>query len=97
MIDRLVLAAVNRGLFPPADFAPVEGKQGLYLTAPALRHFLQHYEDWMKKEAPKETPWRKALRIQAESFVRALRDSTPWQPFTWKSAPLSCATSSVTT
>jgi CRISPR-associated protein Cas1 len=102
--DRFVLGMVNRRAFAAADFLHVDGKEGVYLTAEGLRRFIEGYEGWMTKEkaGPGVGGWRGRLRLEAEGFVRVVRDGGEWGAFRWApegpgpAKEAGCSTTSVT-
>ncbi len=74
IVDRTVLAVVNRRVFGPEDFE--EGDAGgVFLTKDGLRRFLAAYEERLGGSAPKGLVggWRTAFREQVGRLVRAVR------------------------
>lgn len=74
LVDRLVLALVNRRVCGPDDFE--EGEDGGYrLTKEAFRRFLAAYEERLGGPTPQGTEggWRAVFREQVGRLVRAVR------------------------
>ena len=74
IVDRLVLALVNRRVFGPEDFE--EGEEGgVRLTNEAFRRFLTAYEERLRGPTPggREGGWRVIFRDQVGRLVRAVR------------------------
>lgn len=74
VVDRLVLALVNRRMFGPEDFE--EGEEGgVLLTKDALRRFLAAYEERLAGPTPQGTEggWRAVFRQQVGRLVQAVR------------------------
>lgn len=100
--DRFVLAALRQSLLSPNDFAPVEGG-GLLLSPPALRRFLEAYEQWMlaqprAKSAANRPSYRSLLRAEVRHYLAALRGHPPFSPYRFSpdSTTSPCAISSLT-
>ncbi|MDR7588022.1 MAG: CRISPR-associated endonuclease Cas1 [Armatimonadota bacterium] len=81
VVDRMVLALVNRRVFGPADFE--EGTEGgVFLTKDAFRRFLAAYEDRLGGSGPAsmEGNWRVAFREQVGRLVGAIRWGEAYEP-----------------
>ncbi len=80
IVDRLVLALVNRRVFAPEDFE--EGEDGGYrLSKEAFRRFLTAYEERLAGPTPGGTEggWRAVFREQVGRLVRAVRWGEPYE------------------
>lgn len=73
IVDRLVLALVNRRVFRPEDFE--EGEEGgVLLSKEGFRRFLQSYEERVSGPAPGGAGgWREVFREQVGRLVRTVR------------------------
>ena len=87
VIDRMVLTAVNRGMFTPDDFAEGGEENGWTLHPAALRRFLEEYERCMLAPMSQPATFRTALREELDRFARALRGTSPWTPFSFDPPP----------
>lgn len=74
VVDRTVLALVNRRVFRPEDFEERD-EGGVFLTKNALRRFLAAYEERLGGPAPQGQAggWRMVFREQVGRLVRAVR------------------------
>lgn len=74
VVDRLVLALVNRRVFGPEDFEERE-EGGFRMTKEAFRRFLAAYEERLGGPTPvgREGGWRVLFREQVDRLVRAVR------------------------
>lgn len=80
IVDRLVLALVNRRVFGPDDFEEGE-ERGVHLSKEGFRRFLQSYEERMGGSAPGGAgSWRELLREQVGRLVRVIRWGEPYEP-----------------
>ncbi len=80
VVDRLVLALVNRKVLSPQDFE--EGEEGgVLLTKDALRKFLTAYEERLAGPTPQGTQggWRTVFREQVGKLVQAVRWGQPYE------------------
>lgn len=80
VVDRLVLALVNRRVLGPQDFE--EGEEGgVRLTKEAFRRFLAAYEERIRGPAPggAEGGWRTVFRDQVGRLVRAVRGEAAYE------------------
>ncbi len=80
VVDRMVLALVNRRVFRPEDFE--EGEEGgVYLTKDGLRRFLAAYEERLAGPVPQgfSGGWRSVFREQVGRMVRAVRWGEPYE------------------
>jgi CRISPR-associated protein Cas1 len=81
LVDRLILALVNRRVFQPEDFE--ERDDGGVLLAPdALRRFVAAYEHRVRSAGPDEgaIPWREVFRAQVDLLVKAVRGEQEYTP-----------------
>lgn len=80
-VDRLVLALANRReLAPGRDFDQIDG--GIRLQPAARRRFLEAWESRMRAPATgAPTGLRDAIRQQARSLARSLREGAVYRPF----------------
>ncbi len=102
LVDRLVLTAVNKGMFEEGDFQPGGDREGLFLAPKPMRRFFAEYERWMialPAEGEKRThSFRDLLKVEAERFAATLREKREWVPFRFDQPEPeeTCDTSSVT-
>ena len=105
LVDRLVLTAVNKGMFEEGDFQRGGDREGLFLAPKPMRRFFAEYERWMiAPPAEGEKPahsFRDLLKAEAERFAASLRENRQWAPFRFDQPEPpepegSCDTSSVT-
>ena len=101
LADRLVLALFNKRVLTAADFVPGPGGKGRYLSAEAMKRYLESYEGWMLAE-PGRRSFRALLKAEVEELCRWLRGGVEaWTPLDWRAASAgeteeACDTSSVT-
>lgn len=81
VVDRLVIALVNRRVFGERDFEPGE-EGGIVLTAEGLRRYVAAYEERVRSAGPAAAggSWREAFRVQVDRMVRAVRWDQPYEP-----------------
>lgn len=80
LVDRMVLALVNRRSFGPEDFIRREEDGGVLLQPEALRRYLAAYEAFMRRPTRAGQTMRKLLEEQIRRLVRAILHGDPYQP-----------------
>ena len=84
VIDRLVIAACNRGKFTASDFEKIDGG-GCYFTADARKRYLKHFEAMMKKpiyarHSDKTKGFRQAIDVQVRKYAAYLEGGELYKP-----------------
>ncbi|MCC7495843.1 MAG: CRISPR-associated endonuclease Cas1 [Fimbriimonadaceae bacterium] len=82
--DRLTLHLVNHRRLGPRDFIPAP-TGGVQLTAPALKRYLQAYEESVHRSFAyqgRRLTLRQAFHQQANALRHAIRDGAPYTGFT---------------
>lgn len=91
VVDRLVLALVNRGVVAPSDFEPTQ-EGGIALKPEALRRFLTAYDRYMRRPVffrrppegvgkDRQVSYRELLDIQVRHFAHSVYEGTAYTPF----------------
>jgi CRISPR-associated protein Cas1 len=79
IVDRLVLALINRGTLTARDFQDPDTRQGVRLTPDGLRKMLSAYEKSMagvdRQEGSASAGWRHVLLAQLAAILDALNSS----------------------
>lgn len=89
VVDRLVVALLNRGQLDPADFVSEEGG-GWRLTDESRKRFLIAYQEAKQVDVQhplleQRIPWGRVPHIQAQLLARALRgDLDDYPPFAFR-------------
>lgn len=89
VVDRLVLALLNRGQLDPADFVSDEGG-GWKLQDEARKRFLVAYQEAKQVDVlhpllEQRIPWGRVPHVQAQLLARALRgDLDDYPPFVFR-------------
>jgi CRISPR-associated protein Cas1 len=86
VVDRLVVAACNQGLFKSKDFERAEDGAGVRMSAAAKKTLLRLYDSRLKTTIRNDntgvqTTYENHLRSQAAMLVRCLRGRSEYVPF----------------
>jgi len=90
LVDSLVVYLINARIFEPADFTPPDARKGVYLQPPALRRFLQHWEERLQTEVNHphtglKVSYRRCMELQVREYLACLMDErTDYRPMYWE-------------
>ncbi len=86
IVDSLVLRLVNKKTIKPSDFTRPDAAGGVYLTEPARRIFLKHFDQRITDETAHpdlqtRVSYRRAIQLQIQRYKRCLLQSTAYEAF----------------
>jgi hypothetical protein len=82
----MVMKLINKRILQPTDFSWPTMEGGVYLTDPARRVFLKHFEDRMSEKTSHpdlkgSVSYRRVIQLQVRRYVKALLGSSSYEPF----------------
>lgn len=86
IVDTLVIKLVNRKIISPTDFTYPNQDGGIYLTEPARRIFLKHFEARITEktshpDVQKQVTYRRVIQLQIQRYIKAVLGNVPYQTF----------------
>lgn len=86
VVDSLVLRLINQKIIRPTDFTWPKENQGVYLTNPARRIFLKHFEKRMTAtvthpDVKDPVSYRRVIHLQVQRYKRAVLSQSPYEAF----------------
>jgi len=86
IVDSLVIKLVNKKILSPTDFTYPNPSGGVYLTDPARRIFLKHFEARIceKTSYPdlkEQVSYRRVIQLQIQHYGKAVLGNQPYQTF----------------
>ncbi|MBE9101692.1 CRISPR-associated endonuclease Cas1 [Vacuolonema iberomarrocanum] len=86
VVDSLVLRLINQKIVRPTDFTWPKENQGVYLTNPARRVFLKHFEQRMTAtlthpDVKEPVSYRRVIHLQVQRYKRAVLGQVPYEAF----------------
>jgi len=86
LVDTLVLKLVNKKILRPTDFTWPKEDNGVYLTDPARRIFLRHFEQRITEaishpDVKEPVTYRRAIHLQVQRYKRTLLSDHPYEAF----------------
>jgi CRISP-associated protein Cas1 len=86
IVDTMVMKLINKRIVQPTDFSWPTMEGGVYLTDPARRIFLKHFEDRMSEKTSHpdlkgSVSYRRVIQLQVRRYVKALLGSSSYEPF----------------
>ncbi|MEO0537692.1 MAG: CRISPR-associated endonuclease Cas1 [Cyanobacteria bacterium P01_A01_bin.123] len=86
VVDSLVMRLVNQKIIRPTDFTWPKANQGVYLTGPARRVFLKHFEQRITEkvshpDVKESITYRRVIQLQIQCYKRALLGNQPYESF----------------
>jgi CRISPR-associated protein Cas1 len=86
IVDTLVMKLVNQKILRPTDFSWATEQGGIYLTHPARRVFLKHFEERICEtsthpDVQEPVSYRRMIQLQVQRYGRAVLGNAPYEPF----------------
>jgi len=86
LVDTLVMKLVNKKILSPTDFSYPNQSGGVYLTDPARRIFLKHFEARIcekttYRELKEQVSYRRVIQLQIQHYSKALLGNQPYRTF----------------
>jgi CRISPR-associated protein Cas1 len=86
IVDAFVMRLINQKIIRPSDFTWPKDNGGVYLTGPARRIFLKHFEQRITEAVShpdvKETvTYRRIIQLQVKRYQQALLGNQEYEPF----------------
>jgi CRISPR-associated protein Cas1 len=86
IVDTLVLKLINKKIIRPMDFTWPQDNNGVYLTNPARRVFLRHFEQRMTEsithpDVKEPVTYRRVIQLQVQRYKRAVLGNQPYEAF----------------
>jgi CRISPR-associated protein Cas1 len=86
IVDTLVIKLINQKILKPTDFTWPQPDGGIYLTDPARRVFLRHFEERISfkithPDIQDLVSYRRVIQLQIQRYKHCLFNGTPYQPF----------------
>jgi CRISPR-associated protein Cas1 len=86
VVDSLVLRLINTKTIRPTDFSWPKKNQGVYLTDPARRVFLKHFEQRMTQQishpdVKESVSYRRVVQLQIQRYKRSLIGNQVYEAF----------------
>ncbi len=86
IVDTLVMKLVNKKILSPTDFSYPNQAGGVYLTDPARRIFLKHFEARICEKTAypdlkEQVSYRRVIQLQIQQYGKALLGNQPYKTF----------------
>ncbi len=86
IVDTLVLKLINKKIIRPTDFTWPQENGGVYLTDPARRVFLRHFEQRITEsithpDVKDPVTYRRVIQLQVQRYKRAVLGNQPYEAF----------------
>ena len=86
IVDTLVLKLINKKIIRPTDFTWPQENNGVYLTDPARRVFLRHFEQRITEsithpDVKEPVTYRRVIQLQVQRYKRAVLGNQPYEAF----------------
>ncbi|WP_017302244.1 CRISPR-associated endonuclease Cas1 [Nodosilinea nodulosa] len=86
VVDALVMRLINQKIIRPTDFSWPKENNGVYLTDPARRVFLRHFEQRITEkvthpDVKEPVSYRRVIQLQVKRYKRAVLGNQPYKAF----------------
>ena len=86
IVDTLVLKLINKKIVRLEDFTYSQHNHSVYLTDPARRVFLRHFEQRLMElithpDLQEPVPYRRVIQLQVKRYKRAVLGNQPYEAF----------------
>jgi CRISPR-associated protein Cas1 len=86
IVDALVMRLINQKIIRPSDFTWPKENGGVYLTEPARRIFLKHFEHRITEtvshpDIQESVTYRRVIQLQIQRYQKSLLGNQPYEPF----------------
>jgi CRISPR-associated protein Cas1 len=86
IVDTFVMRLINQKIIRPSDFTWPQENGGVYLTGPARRIFLKHFEQRITEQVShpdvkEAVTYRRVIQLQLQRYKKVLLGNGSYEPF----------------